>query len=112
MFYSPVTSFNQVNSGKRLNKKSDLASLPVIHPRLITISRAASRFIDEMEDVFNQISNAASNDGIEVTVPRREGGYWSKPTWYKEAHLGLADAFDTLISSTFNSLMGDGLRWY
>jgi hypothetical protein len=44
--------------------------------------------------------------------PRREGGYWFKPTWYKEARLGLADAFNALIYSTFHSLIGDVLCWY
>jgi hypothetical protein len=72
MEYNSVTSLNQVNSSKRhLNKKSDLASLPTIDPALISIGSAASRLIDEMEDTFNQITNADSNDGIEVTVARR-----------------------------------------
>jgi hypothetical protein len=115
MFYTPASSFNQVKS-KRLNKKSGLASLPTIYPRLISISRAASRLIDEMEDIFNQITNAASNDGLEVTVPRREGRYWSKggwtDCWYKETRLALADAFDSLVYRSYASLMGDISRWH
>src|ERR1700690_4600301 len=39
MFYTPTNSTRQVNSGKRVNKKSPLASIHIIHPALI--SRAA-----------------------------------------------------------------------
>lgn len=112
MFYTPASSFKQVNKGKRLYKKSDLASLPLINPVLISIASRASRLIDEMEDVFDQIINADSNDGIEVTVARRLGGYWFKPTWYKEVRLKLDAAFDIVIHRSYWDLMGDVLCWH
>jgi hypothetical protein len=43
-------------------------SLPKVDPCLITISRAASRLIDTVEDAFTDIMNASSNDGREVTI--------------------------------------------
>jgi hypothetical protein len=117
MFYTPTSSFNQVDCGKRPNKKRfDPASLPSINPTLISISCDTSRLIDEMEDAFNQISTATSNDGLEVTIARREGRSWRRGgwavCWYNAARLGLGTAFDTLIYQSFHSLMGDVLCWY
>jgi hypothetical protein len=40
MFYTPASSFNQVNKGKRLNKKSPSDTLPIVS--LVLISRAAA----------------------------------------------------------------------
>ena len=113
MINTAFNSAEQVNSSARLNKKRlDVTSLPVIDPHLISIKCLASRLIGEVEDLFNQITNASSNDGKEVTIPRREGGYWFKPTWYKEARLSLDAAFDALIRHTLYDIVGSISTWH
>jgi hypothetical protein len=43
MFYTPASSYNQVNKGKRLNKKSPLDTLPIVSPVLISRAAAIAR---------------------------------------------------------------------
>jgi hypothetical protein len=114
MFYTPTNSDTQANFSARLNKRRfNLASLPVINPVLISIASSASRLIDEMEDVFNQIINAPSNDGRQVLVARRSRMWGrNKKIWYKEARFELDAAFDTCIYTAYHDLMGDVMCWY
>jgi hypothetical protein len=122
MFYTSTNSTTQPFSDKALNKKItgaspvirfNLASLPFIDPHLVSIAALASRLIDEMEDVFNQIANAASNGDKEFTVPRRLGGsYHNRHTWYKEVRLELDEAFDLLIRPAFMNLVRAVSSWY
>jgi hypothetical protein len=104
MHHTPASSFNQVHSGARLNKRSSLDGLPVIDPALISIKCLASRYPEEMEDTFNQITNASSNDGYEVSVIRYYGGIPSNPECSKEERIDLHSAFNILTMHTRDNL--------
>jgi hypothetical protein len=111
MFYTPVSSFDQLKI-KRLNKKFDLACLPVIDPRLISIVRLASRLISEADNAFTAISNASSNDGLEVIIFRHYGGIPSNPAWFKEEAVELDAAFNILIGDTFDHMINSIRDWH
>jgi hypothetical protein len=113
MVYTTTNSDAQPFSNKHSNKNSfDLTSLPSIHPTLISIATLASRFIAEMDDVYLEIITAESNDGKEITIPKRLGGHCRKPTWYRKACLPLDAAFDYLIYENHHSLMVAVMVWY
>jgi len=111
-----ISSFNsaaQVNSATRLNKKRfNLASLPTIDPHLVSIASLVSRLIPEMDDAFTLISNAATNDGCEVTILRWYGGIPGTPYWCKEERVEIDAAFNILIANTFDRLHDLIREWW
>jgi hypothetical protein len=104
MTYTAFNSAPQAFSNISFKKIKHLASLPVIDPALISIKCLASRYVEEMEDTFNQITNASSNDGYEVTILICCGGIPGNPEWFREERRDLHSAFNILTMETFDKL--------
>jgi hypothetical protein len=106
MFYTPTNSTTQVNSDKRLNKKSDLAIYPTIDPYLVSIAALTSRLIDQVESAFNSLINAPINDRCEVSITSWYGGIPGNPLWSKKERVEVDGAFNMLVMDTYDSLQG------
>jgi hypothetical protein len=111
MTYAPFYPDFQAKSGKRLNK-TQVASLPVIDPHLISIASLASRFIVEIEHAFTSIVNAPSNDGREVTVSQWFRGAKNSPELFEGERVEIDGAFNILIGHTFNRLINSVRDWH
>lgn len=112
MTYTPLASFNQVETVKRLNKKSNLDSLPVIDPPLISISLCASRFIVEIETAFTSIVNAPSNDGCEVTLTQWFRCARNSPETFDGERVEIDGAFNILVMDTYAMLQQLIREWW
>jgi hypothetical protein len=98
--YQTWQSFSNISFAKIKH----LAALPTIDPALISIERLASRYTKEIENTFNQVINAPSNDGCEVTILREYGGARNCPTFYEEERVEVDAALNILIGDTRDML--------
>jgi hypothetical protein len=70
MFYTPANSFNQVKSGKRLNKKSPPDSLPIVYPILISKDNADARMRVRHEQRLDAYTLVCLLHFVKVTTQR------------------------------------------